>query len=304
MTNSPLAIEFRKTDYPELSQDDHADIERAIEEFNRGQIAVAKELVETARSRHPGLASLSDLYLRIRHVEDIQTCYNWFPGPSYLDWIQWFHEYYRPRTYIEIGVESGQSLQVCKPPTRAIGIDPEIAIVHPQEAWVRLYKLPSDDFFAQHDARALFDGQSVDLGFIDGLHTYDQALRDFMHIESCAAPGSIVLFHDIYPVIAETAKRERTTHFWLGDTWKVVPLLSKARPDLKVFTIPAFPSGLAVVANLNPASRELYDRHDELVEAWRAVDIDTEIAWMSEHLNVVDNDYRQVADLLALPSFS
>src|SRR6266851_2443367 len=48
-----------------------------------------------------------------------------FPGPLYLKIIAMLHSHLRPRTYLEIGVETGQSIALARRETRAIGIDPE-----------------------------------------------------------------------------------------------------------------------------------------------------------------------------------
>lgn len=217
------------------------------------------------------------------------------PGPGYLDWLKWFQATLKPATYLEIGVETGSSLQYAKAPTRAIGIDPEIEIVHSQQTWVKLYKLPSDDFFKLHDARAAFDGQDIDLAFIDGLHTFDQALKDFINVERYSKSTTVALFHDILPLIPVTATRERESIIWLGDTWKTIALLIKHRPDLKIFTIPTFPSGLTVVANLNASHDKLSRNLNQLIEEGMAMNADDYMGDIEKHLNVSVNDYQDVA---------
>lgn len=45
-------------------------------------------------------------------------------------------------------------------------------------------------------------GEKVDLGFIDGWHTFDHALVDFFYIDRMLRPGGIVMFDDVgYPSI-------------------------------------------------------------------------------------------------------
>jgi len=214
-----------------------------------------------------------------------------FPGPNYLKWLEWFHTTLKPQSYVEIGVESGQSLQNARPPTRAVGIDPAIQIVHTQEAWVKLFKLPSDDFFQQHNLSEVLGTEIVDLAFIDGLHTFDQALKDFINIERFCAPSSVVLFHDIFPVIPVTARRERETTVWLGDTWKAIAMLLKYRPDLKVFTIPTAPSGLAVVTNLDRNNDLLHRDFVRIYEEAMALELESYLPTIDTRFNATANDF-------------
>jgi hypothetical protein len=69
-------------------------------------------------------------------------------------------------------------------------------------------------------------------------------------------------------VAPAAAARDRCTSFWCGDTWKVVPCLRRFRPDLQLLTIPTHPSGLTLVAGLDPHSGVLADRFDEAVAAF------------------------------------
>ena len=250
----------------------------------------AERLCADALERFPEETEVHQLLSEIEFVKCIAAVKKRFPGPTYLDWLQWFHTTLKPTSYLEIGVESGQSLQFARSPTRAVGVDPALQIVHPQEAWVKLFQLPSDDFFASHDLRQVLDAKAVNLAFIDGLHTFDQALKDFMNIEKYSDAETVVLFHDIFPVIPVTAKRDRSTKFWVGDTWKVMIILMKFRPDLKVFTIPAYPSGLGVVTGLNPDSTSLWNDFELICDQAMEFELDTFQPEIDDHLNLVEND--------------
>lgn len=107
-----------------------------------------------------------------------------------------------------------------------------------------------------------------------------------MNVEHDAHRDTIVLVHDIFPVEPVTALRDRISQFWLGDTWKMIPILRKFRPDLNIFTIPTFPSGLAVISNLNPQSDVLHNHFDGIVAEYMTK-LDDEVENAEAHLNVV-----------------
>lgn len=223
-----------------------------------------------------------------------------FPGNNYLEWLIWLHQTAKPKSYLEIGVEHGKSLQFAQSFTKAIGIDPAFQLIYSQEAWVKLFRMPSDDFFIQYDLKEVLGEKSVNLVFLDGLHTFDQTLKDFINIEHYSNSKTIVAIHDTFPVVPITASRERKTGFWLGDTWKVVLILKKLRPDLKIATLPTFPSGLTLVTGLNRKSDLLFNKLDMIVAQWLEVELEPYMAEIETHLNAVENDYLKVSKLLKL----
>lgn len=273
-------------------------IEAGNSGLDSGDVASAARALAEAMSRYPQERATQELFTRLEFVQCLAAAEGRFPGPNYLDWLKWFHQQLKPASYVEIGVESGQSLQYAQVPTRAIGIDPALRIVHSQTTWVKLFQLPSDEFFQRYDLSQILDANTVNLAFIDGLHTFDQALKDFMNVERYAGPETIVLFHDIFPVTAKTAERERTTTFWVGDTWKVMVILKKYRPDLNIFTIPTYPSGLGVVTGLKPDEQLLWRDFESICREAMAQTLEDFSPQIDDHLNLVPNQFDAVATLL------
>jgi hypothetical protein len=219
------------------------------------------------------------------------------PGPNYLHALAAIHAQLKPRTYLEIGVANGATLELADPATRAFGVDPEPQLKNPPGPNARIYALESDDFFDEVDIAKELGGLPVDLAFIDGMHLFEFALRDFIAIERLCARASTVLVHDTYPLNRETAARERTTHFWSGDIWRLVLLLKKYRPDLAIHTIAAMPTGLTVIRNLDPGSRVLEEGQEAIVAELLALDYAALEADKAAALNLVANDPQRIRAL-------
>jgi hypothetical protein len=185
------------------------------------------------------------------------------PGPNYYYVLRTIHQTARPSTYVEIGVNQGDSLQVVQPGTAWIGVDPALPPTLEAPSDCRLFRMTSNAFFERHDLTALLGGRPFSLAFIDGLHLFEQALRDVINLERHAGPDSIVLLHDCLPLDAVTSARVRETQFYSGDVWKLTLCIRQWRPDLTMAIIPTAPTGLSVVSGLNPRSAILsagYDR--------------------------------------------
>lgn len=170
------------------------------------------------------------------------------------------HERLQPRTYLEIGIRDGMSLALAH--CKAIGIDPAYRIVRELNADLRLFRIPSDEFFAREDAFAHFDGMPTDLAFIDGMHLSEFAFRDFANVEKVMSTAGVVVFDDILPRNPLEAARDRKTTFWAGDVYKAVEVLRRRRPDLLVILINTAPTGTAIVTRLDPratANTSIYE---------------------------------------------
>lgn len=184
---------------------------------------------------------------------------------NYLSILKSVHRERVPRTYVEIGLFTGDSFSLARRQTLAVGIDPAPRFRHRLPKRAKVYETTSDEFFADHDLRKLLGGP-VDVAFIDGMHHFEFALRDFRNLERHAASASVILVHDCYPPSPEWTSREPRPGPWAGDVWRLLACLEKYRPDLRVVLAPASPSGLGIVGGLDPDNRELFERYDEIVE--------------------------------------
>jgi hypothetical protein len=220
------------------------------------------------------------------------------PGEFYYEVLGRIHRYLRPASYLEIGVARGESLAQVLPDTDVIGVDPQPQLTTAPPAHVRIFTATSDEFFAQHEVRALFGGRAVDMAFIDGMHRFEYALRDFINVERCCAAHSVILMHDCYPLDARTSQREQRTRFWSGDIWRLLLLLREQRPDLTVRTIATPATGLGVVLNPDPASRLLPTRCDELIETYLARDFSVLEGRKPQALGLIANDWPAIRALL------
>jgi len=222
-----------------------------------------------------------------------------FAGEPYLGVIERIIAHVQPRTYVEIGVFMGESLRLATPPIRAVGVDPEPRLPGPPAHNHKVFAETSDGFFARHDLRAELGGLSVDLAFIDGLHLFDFALRDFANLERHCTRGSSILIHDCYPLDRESAGREPRPNAWSGDIWRLIVLLKKYRPDLAVHVIGTPPTGLGLVRNLDPDSRFLGENHDRLRDEFLALDYSYLDEDMPGKLNLIPNEWNRIVGLLS-----
>lgn len=220
------------------------------------------------------------------------------PGEHYLSLMRRIHMHMRPRTYLEIGVASGDSLALAQEGTLALGVDPAPRIAKPLLSTTKVFMEKSDDFFSKRNVSAELGNNPVNLAFIDGMHNFEFALRDFINVERYCTPGSTVLVHDCYPLDEATAARDRITSFWSGDIWKLILCLKKYRPDLSIYTIAAPPTGLGIVRNLDPGSTLLRDNLREICDEFIPLPYSTIAKSKPQSLNIFPNVWPQVRMLL------
>jgi hypothetical protein len=220
------------------------------------------------------------------------------PGEHYFRVLERVHAQVRPATYLEIGVSRGESLQLVRPETLALGIDPAPRVEFQLAPNQRVFAQTSDEFFARPDVPALLGGEPLAMAFIDGMHHFEYALRDFINIEPLCGPGSLVFIHDCFPIDARSAARDQITAFWSGDIWRLMVLLKKYRPDLAIHTLGTPPTGLGLIMHLDPASTVLRSRLPELIAEGMKLDFATIAQRRADALNLFPYDWPRVSHLL------
>lgn len=218
------------------------------------------------------------------------------PYDNYMQMLKRFHQWLRPQNYVEIGVETGASMSLAEPPTVCLGIDPNPQIRFDFPAPTQIFSETSDDFFVNHNLYEELGGKTVGLAFIDGLHLFEAALKDFINIERHSSPDTVVLIHDCIPLDQATSERDRNTTFWSGDTWKILPALKKYRPDLNLLTLPSPPTGLAVVTGLDSESVVLSEKMNTIVNEYISLSYDYLEKGKDEILNVVYDDWPTIQE--------
>jgi hypothetical protein len=200
--------------------------------------------------------------------------------------LRQLHRSYKPRNYLEIGVNDGRSLTLSRVPS--VAVDPAFKVVTEIACDVHLVKQTSDDFFARkdpllhlrpgrnpfralarRDPMGLLGGDpKVDLSFIDGMHIFEFALRDFMNVERHAQWSSVVVLDDMLPRNVDEAARDRHTDAWTGDVYKVAQVLRRFRPDLTVVEVDTKPTGVVVIFGMDPSSTVLKHNYDAIMKEY------------------------------------
>jgi hypothetical protein len=223
-------------------------------------------------------------------------------GEGYGLVLQRFHQALRPKSYLEIGTQYGDSLALAQCP--AIAVDPVLNELRPTflggKEVCALFQMQSDSFFARYDPKAIF-GMPVEMAFLDGMHHCEFLLRDFANTERHCRRNSVVFLHDCVPVesaIAERAHLGKTIEphrkdWWLGDVWRTLLALKRRRPDLQIAVLDAAPSGLACISNLNPENTTLFDDYPRIVADM--------MSWSLKEIGLLN--YHQMLDIQPTSTF-
>ncbi len=161
--------------------------------------------------------------------------------------------------YLEIGVNRGKCLFNIKGAKNRFAVDPFFNF----STWKKIrgiilnfdnlrntfFEVPSDAFFDEN--QLLLKSHQTQLAFIDGLHTYKQALADTLNTLKNATDDIIIVLHDCnpldacaaYPAVsidharAELKDHKEWKNIWNGDVWKTIVAIRKYHPELTAFVL-------------------------------------------------------------------
>jgi SAM-dependent methyltransferase len=208
---------------------------------------------------------------------------------NYLDVLAKLHQTINPSLYLEIGVRFGRSLCLAK--SSAIGVDPSPDLKVSLSKNHQLLTQTSDTFF-ETKAHKLLKDRSLDLSFIDGMHLFEFALRDFINIEKHSSPESIVVIDDIFPNHRMQANRKRETQVWTGDVWRLAECLLNERPDLMLTFLDCHPTGLLIISGLNRKDGTLTNKYNPLVKKYKELPLNGDISnkYLTRKLAIPSDD--------------
>ncbi len=144
---------------------------------------------------------------------------------------------FKTPAYLEVGVNKGETFHRVTA-ARKVAVDPRFLFdaAARGHAGTEYHEVPSDVFFS---------GQSGPVGrfdviFLDGLHTFEQTLRDLLNATSVLRPGGVIVIDDVLPNSFDASlpdyrqvERLRSTApaigtgwtsdgSWMGDVFKLV----------------------------------------------------------------------------------
>jgi len=153
--------------------------------------------------------------------------------------------------YLEIGVSKGLAFRRISADEK-IAVDPEFRLSARSRAQAdakgrvtHYFETTSDDFFANE--AAFLEQCPIDVALIDGMHTYEQVVRDVENTVRYLQDDGVIFLHDCNPATELIGRRaESWADFiaqqkgplvigvWSGDVWKSIVYLRSMRHDLRV----------------------------------------------------------------------
>ena len=163
------------------------------------------------------------------------------------------------KNYLEIGVNRGKCLFNIKGAENRMAVDPFFnfnlwkkvkAIAKNTDNLKNEYFEVSSDVFFKENSIFLTENK-LDLTFIDGLHTYEQSLKDTLNTLNHLNENGVIVLHDCNPLdelaafpanSIDDARKELANlpnwkNIWNGDVWKTIVYIRKNHPELIAFVL-------------------------------------------------------------------
>ena len=131
--------------------------------------------------------------------------YKWSGLPTRTDIIQNIINLKKYKNYLEIGCDNDENFSQIKIENK-VGVDPLKG---------GTLRITSDEFFVNNK-------DFFDIIFLDGLHTYEQTIKDIDNSLKFLNNEGVILVHDCLPKKIWNQIVPRIYGHWNGDVWKAI----------------------------------------------------------------------------------
>ena len=131
--------------------------------------------------------------------------YDWSKYPSRIEIIQNIINKQNYQNYLEIGCDKNENFSKIKIKNK-IGVDPLRG---------GTIRKTSDEFFNSNT-------EKFDIIFLDGLHTYEQTIKDINNSLKFVKANGVIVIHDCLPKKIWNQIVPRIYGHWNGDVWKAI----------------------------------------------------------------------------------
>ena len=131
--------------------------------------------------------------------------YNWSNLPSRVEIIQKIIKKQSYKSYLEIGCDNDENFSKISLNNK-VGVDPLKG---------GTLRMTSDEFFKNNK-------DYFDIIFLDGLHTYEQTIKDIDNSLKVLNDKGVIIIHDCLPKKIWNQIVPRMYGHWNGDVWKAI----------------------------------------------------------------------------------
>ena len=169
--------------------------------------------------------------------------YDWSKLPSRIEIIQNIINKQNYKNYLEIGCDNDENFSKISI-KKKVGVDPLKG---------GTLRMTSDEFFESN--KTLFD-----IIFLDGLHTYEQTIKDINNSLNFLNYEGVIIVHDCLPKKIWNQIVPRMYGHWNGDVWKAI-VHSRTYKDADTYTIKA-DHGLGIIFKRSNKKQLKIDKKD------------------------------------------
>ena len=158
--------------------------------------------------------------------------YDWSKLPTRTKIIQDIIKKHKYKNYLEVGCDNDENFS-CISIENKVGVDPLKG---------GTLRMTSDEFFKKNQSY-------FDIIFLDGLHTYEQTIKDINNALKFLNKKGIIIVHDCLPKKIWNQIVPRIYGHWNGDVWKAI-VHTRTYHDVDTYTLKA-DHGLGIILKRN-----------------------------------------------------